>query len=56
MILSMGAIATDKVIHNVWPEAAVRGRVQEGDVARSFGIIEYWMPISDYKKPNNNFS
>ena len=19
-------------------------------------IIEYWMPISDYKKPNNNFN
>ena len=37
MILSMGAIATDKVIHNVQPEATVRGRVREGDVVRSFG-------------------
>ena len=22
----------------------------------ALGIIEYWMPISDYKKPNNNFN
>ena len=22
----------------------------------ALSIIEYWMPISDYKKPNNNFN
>ena len=28
----------------------------EGESAEALGIIEYWMPISDYKKPNNNFN
>ena len=53
----MGGAILTRFIHNVRPEAAARGRVQEGAPKReALGIIEYWMPVSDYKKPNNNFN
>ena len=57
MILSMGAILTWLSVTRGYEGEGVGGGCAPSHAKReTLGIIEYWMPISCYNKPNNNFN
>ena len=57
MILNMEAILIRLyVTHGLKGESAEGGCAPSQAKCEALGIIEYWMPISDYRKPNNNFN